>query len=109
MTGFALVSTTVGTAEKAQELARALVEVNLAACVQIMPVRSVYRWEGAIEAALEHLLVCKISTGAYAAVERAIRANHDYDIPEIVMVPIAAGSRAYLAWMADAVGTATET
>ena len=101
MTGFAIVSTTVASADDANDLARALVEARLAACVQIMPVRSVYRWDGAVEEASEHLVLCKIATEAFAAVEEAIRGRHSYDLPEVVMTRIEAGSQPYLAWMAD--------
>ncbi len=84
-------------------MARALVEARLAACVQIMPVASVYRWDGRIEEAAEHLLLCKIATVDYAAVEAAIRERHGYDVPEIVMTAIAEGSARYMAWLAEAV------
>ena len=84
-------------------MARALVEARLAACVQITPVASLYRWDEKIEEASEHRLDCKIAAADFAAVEAAIRARHGYDVPEIVMVAIAAGSAGYLAWL----GTAT--
>ena len=101
MTGFGMVSTTVGSETEARAMARALVEARLAACVQIMPVASVYRWEGKIEEAAEHLLLCKIATADFAAVEAAIRVRHGYDVPEIVITGIAEGSAAYLAWLGE--------
>ena len=104
MTGFGVVSTTVGSDAEARAMARALVEARLAACVQIMPVASVYRWEAKIEEAAEHLLLCKIAAADFNAVEAAIRARHGYDVPEIVMTEIAEGSAAYLAWLGEAVG-----
>ena len=99
-----MVSTTVGSEAEARATARALVEARLAACVQITPVASVYRWDGLVEEAAEHLLLCKIAAADFSAVEAAIRARHGYDVPEIVMVEIAAGSAAYLAWLAEATG-----
>lgn len=96
----AIVTTTLGDAEAAKAMARALVEARLAACVQIMPVASVYRWHGKVEEAAEHLLVCKIVAADFPAVEAAIRGRHGYDVPEIVMTPIAAGHAPYLAWIA---------
>ena len=99
-----MVWTTVGSEAEARNMARALVEGRLAACVQIVPVASVYRWEGAVEEAAEHLLLCKIASADFAAVEAAIRARHGYDVPEIVMTGIADGHAPYLAWLADGVG-----
>ena len=104
MTGFGMVSTTVGSEAEAHAMARALVEARLAACVQITPLSSVYRWDGRVEEAAEHLLLCKIVAADFAAVEAAIRARHGYDVPEIVMTAIAAGSAAYLAWLGEATG-----
>lgn len=97
--GAAVVSTTVATASEAQALARMLVEARLAACVQVLPVASTYRWNDAVEQADEHLLLCKIMAADYPAVEAAIRESHGYDVPEIVAVPITAGSPDYLAWL----------
>ena len=62
---------------------------------------SVSRWEGKIEEAAEHLLLCKIATADFAAVEAAIRVRHGYDVPEIVITGIAEGSAAYLAWLGE--------
>lgn len=98
---FWLVTTTVVDADAAKALAHALVEARLASCVQALPIVSTYRWEGAIETACEHLLICKIRAADYAAVEAAIRVKHAYDVPEIVAVPIVAGSAGYLGWLAD--------
>ena len=74
MTGFAVVTTTLSDAAAAAEVARALVSAGLAACVQIMPVRSVYRWRGALTIEGEHLLLCKIVERDFGHVEQAIRA-----------------------------------
>lgn len=99
---FAIVTTSVGSREEGKAIAHALVEKRLAACVQVMPVDSVYRWAGVVEEAAEHLLLCKIRQADYAAVEAAIRERHGYDLPEIVAVPITEGARSYLAWIAAA-------
>ncbi len=97
--GFVLVTTSVASAEDGRTLARALVDQRLAACVQMMPIESTYRWEGAIETAAEQLLLCKIRAADYAAVEAEIRARHSYDVPEIVAVAIVTGTPSYLAWL----------
>lgn len=99
---YAVVSTTVGTETEAKALARRLVEGRLAACVQILPIHSVYRWQGEVEAAEEHLLLIKIRAAAFEAVAEAIRLGHPYEVPEILMTPVVAGAPDYLAWLAAA-------
>ena len=103
MTGYAIVSTTIGGEAEARTLARTLIEQRLGACVQILPITSVYRWDGAVEEASEQLLLCKIADTDYPQVEAAIRAVHPYDVPEIVMTPITAGHAPYFAWLDEAV------
>ena len=95
------VLTNLPDSESAFNLARALVELRLAACANVLaPVASVYRWEGTIEQATEYPLLVKTTAGRYAEVERAIRERHPYDVPEIVAWPITAGLPAYLDWVA---------
>jgi periplasmic divalent cation tolerance protein len=106
MTDKIVVLVTCGSAKEARKIARALVEQRLAACVNIFPtpVQSVYRWKGKVESAKEFLLFIKTTLGRFAALQRAIRALHSYDVPEIIALPIAAGSHDYLAWISDSVG-----
>lgn len=105
MTEAVQVITTTATREEAETLAAALVERELAACVQILgPMRSVYRWEGAVESADEWLCQIKTTTGRFPALEEAIRSLHPYDVPEILALPVVAGSEAYLDWLRQAVG-----
>lgn len=99
---FSIVMTTIDSGEKAQEIARVVVEGGLAACVHIVPLHSVYRWQGSIEQAEEFRLEMKMRTTDYAALEAAIRSMHSYETPEIVRVDIAEGYRPYLDWIADA-------
>jgi periplasmic divalent cation tolerance protein len=98
-TDVALVLTTCGDAENAQVIARDLVEKRLAACVQIFPIESVFRWGGKVQTEPEVMLFCKIRRADYADVEAAIHAAHTYDVPEIIAIPIEAGSASYLAWV----------
>jgi periplasmic divalent cation tolerance protein len=102
MTGFAILSTTVETEADADVLAKSLVEARLAACVQIMPARSVYRWKEAVETAREHVLVCKIAVADFTDAATLIRATHTYQVPEIVMTPIMAATPLYLDWLTEA-------
>ncbi|MGE0079742.1 MAG: divalent-cation tolerance protein CutA, partial [Thiohalomonadaceae bacterium] len=95
-----LVITTCPDGETAANLARILVEARLAACVNIVPgVRSIYRWKGELVTDHEHLLLAKTRSDVYPQLEAAIRANHPYELPEVVMVPMAQGSTEYLNWL----------
>jgi len=97
---YILVLTTVGTKQFAKDLAHSIVGARLAACVQMHAVESVYRWKGEVRSEPEWLLAIKTSEGRYAELEQHIRANHSYETPEIVRLPITGGSREYLAWIA---------
>jgi periplasmic divalent cation tolerance protein len=101
MTAAIQIITTAGTFDDAQIIARALVTRRLAACVQVGgPVTSTYYWQGNLESSQEWLCVIKTAESRYAEVEAAIRELHSYELPEIVAVPIVAGSQAYLDWLA---------
>ena len=97
-----IVFLTAANGEEATRLADLLIGAHLAACVQILPeMESVYRWEGKIERQSEILLLAKTTTAKLAELEREVRALHSYDTPEIIAVPIIAGSSPYLAWLID--------
>lgn len=106
MTNKIVVLLTCGSAAEAQRIARAVVDARLAACANILqvPVQSVYRWKGKVETAKETLLVIKSARRRFPALERTIKRLHGYEAPEIIALPIATGSRDYLAWIADSVG-----
>jgi periplasmic divalent cation tolerance protein len=96
--------TTVGTAEDAERIARSLVEQRLAACVNVLPrAVSIYRWQGAVERACEWLLVVKTSAQKLEALREALVAQHPYELPELVALPIAGGHAPYLAWLEESV------
>jgi periplasmic divalent cation tolerance protein len=100
------VLTTAGSVEEAERIAAALVERRLSACVQTVgPVRSRYRWQGAIEDAEEWQCVAKTEARRYDEVEAAIRELHSYEEPEIVALPVVAGSAGYLGWVSAEVKT----
>lgn len=98
-----LVTTTVATEQQADSLAHAIVENKLAACVQIHPIRSIYRWKGDVSNEPEHLLNIKTLDRNYAALEEFIRERHPYETPEIISIPITGGSQTYLDWLRDSV------
>src|ERR1700733_605342 len=107
MTDNILVLVTCGSRKEARKIARALVGQRLAACVSGIgvPVASTYRWKGRVESAKEFLLLIKTSKRRFAAVRDAVQKLHSYEVPEIIALPIAAGSRAYLDWIATSVKT----
>jgi periplasmic divalent cation tolerance protein len=91
--------TTIDDETAAAALAREIVERGLGACVQILTVRSVFVWEGAVEETPELLLLVKTRADRYDELEAYIREHHPYDVPEILQVPIVSGFAPYLAWM----------
>jgi periplasmic divalent cation tolerance protein len=100
---FVVVLVTAGSAEEASGLARALVDERLAGCANIVgPIRSIFRWQGAVEDAAEYLLVLKARTADADALAARVAALHSYDVPEVLVLPLHAGYAAYLAWLADA-------
>ena len=87
----------------ATQLAGALVEGKLAACVNIVGgVRSVYWWDGALQDDAEVLLICKTDSERLDALTRRLTELHPYDCPEVVALPVAGGATAYLGWISDA-------
>lgn len=97
---------TCGSAKEAKTIARSLVEGQLAACVNLLPspIESIYRWQGRIESAREFLLIIKTTRKRFAAVQAEVRRLHSYEVPEIIALPIARGSRDYLTWISESVG-----
>jgi periplasmic divalent cation tolerance protein len=105
MPDYVQITTTVPTRADADRIARALVERRLAACIQVSgPITSTYRWKGTIETAEEWYCHAKTRRGLCASVEKAIKELHPYEVPEIVAVPIVAGSAEYLKWIDESTG-----
>ena len=98
---FGVVLTTLPDEAGAEALARQIVDAGLGACVQLQPIRSVYRWKGETCVEPEWRLVIKTRADRYPALEAFIRARHPYTLPQIVMLPITAGAPDYLQWVAD--------
>jgi periplasmic divalent cation tolerance protein len=100
MTDKIVVLCTCASAEEAQRMARTLVEKRLAACVNLIPgIRSVYRWEDAIQEDEEVLLAIKTSRGLLDELREEIERIHSYEVPEVIALPVVDGSERYLAWM----------
>jgi periplasmic divalent cation tolerance protein len=97
-----IVLTTLGADTDASSLARTLVEECLAACVNVLPpMSSTYRWKGAVEQEREQQLVIKTTAARLPALEARLRDLHPYELPEFLVLTVAAGSEAYLRWVAE--------
>ena len=97
-----IVLTTLGAASDADAFARILVEEGLAACVNVLPpMRSTYRWKGAIERDEERQLLIKTTAERVKALEARVRELHPYQTPEFLVVNVAGGGDAYLRWLAE--------
>jgi periplasmic divalent cation tolerance protein len=100
MTDFLVVLVTAGSLAEAEGIAEALVTEQLAACVNIVgPIASLYRWKGGLQRDEEQLLVIKTRATLFADVERRVRALHSYETPEVIALPVTAGSQPYLDWL----------
>lgn len=99
---FLQVQTTTDSRAEAVALARAAVELRLAACAQVSgPLASTYWWEDSVERAEEWLLTLKLPAAGYQALAEFLTRRHSYDEPEIVALPIIAGSEPYLSWIEE--------
>ncbi len=100
MTDTIIVLVTAPSADKAAELARAVVEEQLAACGNIVPgLRSIYRWEGQVQDEPEVLLILKTRAALFEPLRSRIVALHPYDVPEVLRLDVADGNAPYLAWI----------
>lgn len=99
-----VVLTTVANEDDAGRLATALVERRVAACVNVLPgVRSIYRWQGAVQDDRELLLLVKTTRARLDDATAAIKELHPYEVPEIVALEAASVADAYASWLADCV------
>jgi periplasmic divalent cation tolerance protein len=95
----ALVMITAGDREEAREIARHLVEAGLAAGAQILPIESIYRWQGDIVEDQEWLILVKTRNDRFNAIETAVRDLHSYEVPPVLMLEMDEASEPYLAWI----------
>ena len=96
-----VVLVTTPTPERAVEIARAVVEERLAACGNVVPgLRSIYRWEGQLQDEGEALLVLKTTRARFEELKQRVLSLHPYQVPEVIALPVQAGSAPYLAWIA---------
>lgn len=100
-TNYGVVFVTVASQEEGNAVASALVAEKLAACVTIVPIHSVYRWQGQVHSDAEWQLTIKTDLRQFQALEAKIKELHSYEVPEIIALPIVAGSTAYLDWIGE--------
>ncbi|MCQ1058835.1 divalent-cation tolerance protein CutA [Photobacterium sp. DNB23_23_1] len=94
-----VVMTTFSDGAIGEKIIHSLIEKRLAACVQVQSIESYYHWQGKVAKDQEKLVIIKTTSALYAQVEADILANHDYETPEIIQLPITAGYRDYLQWI----------
>src|SRR5262245_65101486 len=104
MQEFIVVLVTTGSPAEGEQIARTLVEEQLAACVnRTAPIQSVYRWQGKVEQSEEELLIIKTRRQLFPALDRRIRELHSYAVPEIIALPVLEGNSEYLRWLREQV------
>ena len=97
-----VVMVTCASDAEAQKIADALVAERLAACASIIgPIRSIFRWQGAVARESELLLLMKTTPERFDALSRRVKELHSYQVPEIIALPVVAGSPDYLAWVRE--------
>ncbi|MEG4866924.1 MULTISPECIES: divalent-cation tolerance protein CutA [unclassified Microcoleus] len=105
---FGVVLVTAGSEAEAENIAKSLVENKLAACVSLSPIRSIYTWQGEIHSEAEWQLVIKTDLAKFEALKTKIQELHSYEVPEIIAIPIVAGSEAYLHWLGQSLSLESE-
>ena len=104
-TAHIVVLVTTSSVAEAQSIGRALVEGRVAACVNIVPgLRSLFRWQGAIEEQEEVLMLVKSRGECFPSILEVVKRLHSYTVPEVIALPILSGSSDYLAWIDESVG-----
>jgi periplasmic divalent cation tolerance protein len=98
---YCIAMTTLEDDDSASRLARSVVEAKLAACVQLMHIRSTFSWEGRVEDAAEVLVLMKTRADVYERLQQFICDHHPYDVPEILQIPVTSGYGPYLSWVSD--------
>jgi periplasmic divalent cation tolerance protein len=100
-TDYSVVLTTTISDEETEKIAKALLVKKLAACVQATRIKSFYTWKGQVHIEAENLLFIKCKAADYAEIEKCIRANHSYEVPEILQLPVTDGSQETLNWISQ--------
>ena len=100
---FSIVYITAGDMEEAKKIGRTLVEERLAACVNIFPITSIFRWKGNIDEAQEFGIIAKTRTEKVKEIEKRVKEIHSYEVPCVVSFRINEGSADFLKWIKESV------
>lgn len=100
---YGVVLVTAGSQQEAEAIATSLVKSQLAACVSLVPIQSIYTWQGELHQDQEWQLLIKTDLTQFQTLEAKIRELHSYEVPEIIALPIVAGSHPYLNWISESV------
>lgn len=98
---YGVVLVTAGSRAEAEAIATSLVQSQLAACVSLLPIYSIYTWQGELHKEEEWQLLIKTDLAQFSTLETKIRELHSYEVPEIIVIPIVAGSQPYLKWISQ--------
>jgi periplasmic divalent cation tolerance protein len=98
-TNYCVVMTTYSDDAVGKKIIDSLLEQKIAACIQVQEVNSYFFWKGEVNKEKEHLLLIKTKHSLYDKVERCIKENHSYEVPEIIELPIINGSQSYCKWI----------
>lgn len=99
---YSVVLTTAPTLKEARSIASKLLKKKLAACISVTSkIESHYTWKKKIQKGNEYLLIIKTRASHFSKLEKLIKKNHSYSLPEIIMLPIVRGSKEYLSWMGE--------
>ena len=102
-TRYGVVLVTAGSRAEAEAIATSLVQSQLAACVSLLPIHSIYTWQGELHQEQEWQLLIKTDLAQFDTLEAKIRELHSYEVPEIIALPIVSGSQPYLQWISEQV------
>lgn len=98
---YAVVLVTAASQTEAEAIAQSLLEAKLAACVSVLPIQSMYRWQGKLEHQQEWQLLIKTRMDLFTQITVHIQAIHSYQVPEVIALPVLAGALPYLSWISE--------
>ena len=105
-----IIYTTIDTKNNANKLAKKLIENNLAACINIIPIEeSIYNWDGKVQSESEFQLIIKTDLSYKSSIEKFIKLNHPYELPEIIFIKVSGGSKEYLDWIGNNLNNFSQT
>lgn len=98
---YGVVLVTAPSQTEAEEIAQTLVESKLAACVSLVPIKSIYTWQGELYKEEEWQLLIKTELAKFESLAAKVKELHSYEVPEIITLPLVAGYAPYLAWISE--------